>query len=896
MSPELLNAIGAGATVLTPNRRLARALKVAFDRSQREAGAQVWPAADVLPWSAWLDRIFETLIRDEPGVRVLAPAQELALWQRVVADSPVAHALLDTAATARTAREAAQLDRAWRLDVRTSGAPLHDDARAFVGWAARYRELCESGAWVDGAAVPDEVAARMDSTHASKIGRLIAYGFDALTPQQQALFETMRAAGAQVEEMLPSGVEGAIARRLFATPADELSGVALAVRTLLQADPQLSIGVVVPDLSQRRAQVLRTFDDALEPARVLAPGTVAPRSWNISLGAPLASTAPVHTALTILRFARGSVSAQDVGLLLRSPFLVAAEQEHAARALLDARLRRIGRLQFDIVAVQREAFARDREQPHACRALAERLDAWQAVVRDATRLRQLPSAWSTTFLAVLAGLGWPGERALDSDEYQAWEAWRAVVAGLAALDPVLGSLRYDDALTWLARMSADTLFQPESGDVAVQVLGTLESAGLEFDHLFVIGLQDDAWPPSARPNPLLPIALQRLRGVPHADARWELAFAQRMMAQWRVAARKLHVSCAERDGDRVLRPSALIAAFDVEQGEAPAQTYAERMHEAGRMELFTDTVAPALASGYEAGGGASVFENQSACPFRAFARHRLGARRLEEARAGLDARERGILLHRTAAHLWGEIESQARLLSMGDAEIDAAAGRAADTALAMLARDRPDALSPGFAAIERERLMELVTKLLALERTRTPFRVVGREAPRMLSVGGLAVRAQVDRIDALDDGRHVVLDYKTGAATPAHWLGERPDAPQLPLYAVTDDSEVAAVAFAAVNAREAVFRGLASESGLLPGVDTVESIRAPATAIDGWTGLFALWRQTLDRLAAEFLAGHAAVAPKNYPQTCRYCELGVLCRVREQLDAAADPDEGDAGE
>jgi RecB family exonuclease len=173
---------------------------------------------------------------------------------------------------------------------------------------------------------------------------------------------------------------------------------------------------------------------------------------------------------------------------------------------------------------------------------------------------------------------------------------------------------------------------------------------------------------------------------------------------------------------------------------------------------------------------------------------------------------------------------------------------------------------------------------------------VGREAPRILSVGGLALRARVDRIDALDDGRHVVLDYKTGAAMPAHWLGERPDAPQLPLYAVTDDSEVAAVAFAAVNAREAVFRGLASESGLLPGVDTVESIHAPATAIDGWTGLFALWRQTLDRLAAEFLAGHAAVAPKNYPQTCRYCELGVLCRVREQLDAAADPDEGDAGE
>jgi probable DNA repair protein len=894
MAPQVLEALGSGATVVTPNRRLARALKAAFDRSRQQTGAEVWTAADVLPWSAWLDRTFEALIRDEPGVRVLAPAQELALWQRAVADSAAAHALLDTAATARIAREAAQLDRAWRLDLRNSGAPLHDDARAFVGWAARYRALCDGGAWVDGAAVPDEVAARMDPVRASKIGRVIAYGFDALTPQQRALLAAMRSAGVKVEEMAPAGMQGAVVRRTFATPADELGGVALQVRTLLQADPRLAIGIVVPELSQRRADVMRTFDDALEPARVLAAGSAAPRPWNVSLGTPLAATALVHAALTILRFARGSLEAPDIGLLLRSPFVVAAEQERAARALLDARLRRIGRLRFDIGAVQREAFARDREQPHACRVLAARLDAWQPAARDAQRLRQLPSAWSTTLVELLGGLGWPGERALDSDEFQAWEAWRAVVAGLAALDPVLGSLRYDDALSWLTRLSSDTLFQPESADVTIQVLGTLESAGLEFDHLFVTGLQDQAWPPPARPNPLLPIALQRRHGVPHADAQWELGFARRMMGQWRVGARTLHVSCAERDGDRVLRPSALISALEVEPGNASSKTYPARMHEAACLESFTDIVAPALAPGYEVGGGAGVFENQSACPFRAFARHRLGARRLDEVRAGLDPRERGTLLHRTAAHLWGEIESQAQLLSMDDAKTDAAVGRAADAALAVLARDRPDALSPAFVAIERERLGELMTKLLALERRRAPFRVAQREAPRSVSVGGLVLRARVDRIDVLEDGRHVVIDYKTGPAMPAHWLGDRPDAPQLPLYAVTDAGEVAAVAFAAVNAREAVFRGLASEPGLLPGVDTVDGMGAAATPIDGWHGLFTLWRRMLDALAAEFLAGHAPVAPKQYPQTCRYCELGALCRVREQVDAAVDMDEGDA--
>jgi len=41
---------------------------------------------------------------------------------------------------------------------------------------------------------------------------------------------------------------------------------------------------------------------------------------------------------------------------------------------------------------------------------------------------------------------------------------------------------------------------------------------------------------------------------------------------------------------------------------------------------------------------------------------------------------------------------------------------------------------------------------------------------------------------------------------------------------------------------------------------------------------------TLAHLLREYLAGHAAVAPKNYPETCRHCDFPTLCRVRELMD------------
>ena len=64
----------------------------------------------------------------------------------------------------------------------------------------------------------------------------------------------------------------------------------------------------------------------------------------------------------------------------------------------------------------------------------------------------------------------------------------------------------------------------------IQILGPLESAQLEFDHLWVLGLTDEAWPRIPRPNPLLPIELQRSRGLPRSSADWELGFARRMQA------------------------------------------------------------------------------------------------------------------------------------------------------------------------------------------------------------------------------------------------------------------------------------------------------------------------------------------------------------------------------
>ena len=174
---------------------------------------------------------------------------------------------------------------------------------------------------------------------------------------------------------------------------------------------------------------------------------------------------------------------------------------------------------------------------------------------------------------MLDAAGFPGERALDSAEFQTRKKWYEVLGEFALLERVLPRISCAQALARLRRLCVDTLFQPESDVAPVQVLGILESAGLEFDHLWVSGLTDDAWPLAARPNPFIPVALQKKAGIPEAAADTALALDRRITDDWLHAAGEVVVSHPLREKDRELLPSALIEAVACGTVEIPQEAF-----------------------------------------------------------------------------------------------------------------------------------------------------------------------------------------------------------------------------------------------------------------------------------------------------------------------------------
>jgi probable DNA repair protein len=876
----LLAAAASGVPVVTVNKRLARYLGERFDRDRMQSGSAVWARPTILPYGVWL-----TLRLEDLGLAgsMLTSEQELHLWEEVIEEDlrNSGHALLQTTATARRASEAQHLLRQYRCDF--SAADAGEDQRAFLRWRGVYRQRLAAAGWCDASESAGLVAAEAARLHWPQ--RLIFAGFDSVTPDLALLQEALRACGVSVEAWLPSVAIGTLGQYAAADARDEVHTCARWVRAILSANPDASIGVVAPQLSRYQPLIETVFRAELDPASVLAGDDVAAESFALSLGRSLAAEGVIRAALRLLDLEE-SISCDDLSWLLRSPYCAGAELERAARALADRELRS-RRQRYWILPrlVQRLTATGNVPQFVAL------LRAFEAG-RKRRQRTQTPGFWAEACADLLETVGWPGERALSSREFQAVHRFKGTLAELVSLDRVTAACSANEALSFLRRRAAETVFQPEGADGPVEVLGMLEASGQRFDYLWVLGLHEAALPSPARPHPFLPVALQRRLAMPHADAERELRYAEEIFARLCASAGEIVCSWPRQESGVSLRPSPFVASLDVvEPSLAESAAPAPRLMQARpQFEACEDAQAPALAPGQVAKGGTALIKDQALCPFRAFAHHRLHAEGLDSPDLGIDPLDRGTLIHGVLERFWQQTLTQAALLQLSPEDEAQRLQTAANDAVAHYERRERLSLPEASRRLESERLVRRGGVWLTVERTRPPFALEESEAAHQVPLGRLTIRTKVDRIDRLDDDRLAIIDYKTGQVDPAQWLDARLTEPQLPIYCrLLDHNRIGAVLFARVRAKaqECALRGLVRTPD-----DWPEPLRraqakllAPLPETDFDT-ILRRWETTLHTLAEAFATGDAHVDPVEPRKTCAHCDLVPFCRIHDQRPEA----------
>jgi ATP-dependent helicase/nuclease subunit B len=473
--------------------------------------------------------------------------------------------------------------------------------------------------------------------------------------------------------------------------------------------------------------------------------------------------------------------------------------------------------------------------------------------------------WAELFEHHLKSVGWPGTRILNSIEHQAMARWQLLLGELAALDTVLEMQDLKGALQWLVELANETPFQGQSKPAPIHIMGILEASSQPFEYLWITGLNNEAWPPIPRANPFLPMALQRSYNMPHASNEREYAFSKKLLEKLKQACNTVILSYYKNDAVKSYYPSYLLSDLEEENLVFKVPSH-PGIQSPAILESIEDNKGPSLVNGTRCKGGASLFQAQAVCPFKAFAHYRLKAKPKDKEVIGLSAQERGILVHKLIEQLWAILKTSCQIGALQEQQLD----KILNSNIQSLRWRYPN-LGDFFWEVEYQRLKSILLNWFALEKKRDPFQVLAQEQKQSFDLGGLKWELKVDRIDKDEEGNLIIIDYKTSDQKLAECLDERLQSPQLPLYCMTSKKPPKAVVFGQLQAQNCKFVGLSEYSNMIPGVKGQPN----------WDHLLMQWKNSLESLALEFKNGEAKVSPHKADQNCRQCRLWQLCRVKE---------------
>ncbi len=894
-----------GHVLITANNRLARLLTGQYNQWCISRGDSQWQSPDVVSWTAWLDSLWENAaIRGIKGTGHAVPGERqlLSLWENTLKTEPLAHQLLQPESLAGQLRDTRKLVIEWQLDL--SHPAWFDDNEnfaAFRAWNRAFEKHCEKHRWISPEDRLGVLVNAINNIGISLPENIDLLGFDEFNPSQAELLSVLNERGSAVSCLeIDSRQKNAVLLECKDS-GEELRQAARWVRHYLEENPGSTIAIVAPDIQSQRRELEWYL------AEILVPGGTDNRKakpWNISMGTPLVRVPMIETAFDLLKLLEKRVDIQDIGRVLRSPWLKGAMEERNNRALLEKRLRDKYPRQLKLSEVEyraRELKKHDRyhkelpEEQHTAQAWSspEFSIILKTLIRFEAGNRGLrpASVWAESFDHLLAGLGWPfaGETettTLEHDEnWQALQSWREALHDLASLDAATGPFGLKTAIYQLKQICNEKTFQARTPPASVQVLGLYEVNGLRFDHLWVLGMHAGTWPSTARPNPFIPGKLQIAADTPRSSPQRELAVAQTITQRLLKTAPDCVFSYpAKLDGEDVL-PSPLLDTPDISTVNCvpgwQGHTWRIAITDADK-PLFEALKMPGKLVHATARGGSSILENQALCPFRAFASNRLGAEGLETPADGISPILHGSLVHSVLEQFWKETKTQAELLQLAAADLE---GRIRKHVNDVSNEDRGLKQRPAFRRVEAERIRRHVCAYLELEKDREPFEAVGFEREVHTQIEGQTIRLFIDRVDSLPNGDEIIIDYKTGKKQPKKWFGNRPEDPQLPLYAISAEKTPAAVVFGIIREDGCEYKGVVTQSGLFPGLPPKEtnSTRYLVEAGNQMPETIDSWRQVLHQLMSDFLAGVAAIDPKNGRNTCgnSYCELQSLCRIGE---------------
>ena len=790
--------------VLTASLRLARELRQAFTQLKLADGVMAWPTPAIYSLHDWVFRQFEDSDAALTSARVLDTVAATALWESCI-ENYAPDDMYGSALLVKQARQTWQRMQEWQVSLsEVTNAARHADERLFASALSDYSKRLEDERWVDSGGQLHCVIEMLKAEDVTVPGCLTLAGFDRINPALQTLLHALKAQGCNVRFVPPDAQSSPLLMTSLPSAEAEWRAAGAWARSIVADQPDARVAIVVPDLQKNAAEIADNVRDGFLPgwqfnwARCLD-------AVDVSYGRPLADYPMITVALLLLRWVSDGLDTRHLSILLRSRCL--SEPDDGTGSALDIALRRYPDRVW-LPADFADLFLIDAELATHTRLIGA-IGTMQAFSHS-QNVRREPSEWVSAIDEFLTSVGWPGSESLSSEEFQLMNRWRQLLNEYSRIDAVVPRVDLATSLKHLGRLARETIYQAESGGSGLQVMGVLEAAGLEFDHVWICGLDSTRWPLAASPAQLLGFDLQRRYAMPDATPEDTLEFSRKILGRLVGSAPECRGSWAEKEGDLGLAATAMLDSLEWRTADAPPPytRFLETLVGPDQIEDCEPDDGPPVGENERVRGGAYTIQLQHGEPFAAFVQGRLGVRPLDPISAGLAPAARGSIIHWALHNLLASHPEQQELILWDDTVLTSKLGSAIDAALARY-HQFADARLSQILVLERRRLMTLLDAFIKFEKEREPFAVVATEQQQSLKHLGLDMTVRVDRIDRIAGNGMLVIDYKTGTAKGLfNREGELKDL-QLVVYAAALEGEggVGGLALMNIDSREISLKG-----------------------------------------------------------------------------------------
>ncbi|MFZ9035179.1 MAG: PD-(D/E)XK nuclease family protein [Francisellaceae bacterium] len=867
---DLFASLDESSLVITVNKRLSQHLLAGYLKYLRhKRGSSIIMRSAVLSLNDWIERLYHDACQyGEELADVIDDSEVEILFSEIVIKR---HEHLSASSCSRELVSAWQRLNQWQIELSELVAWLDNKNTAFFyDCALEFERLCREKHWIDSSRLINELMALNQRCYPSLKGieKVYFVGFDIKSPALCQWIARLEMIGITVSDWSLNTVAAKVDVVTCDSEADEIKYAAQMAASLTAIDKKARVGIVVLDMQSSFALLRRLLDAELVNEQHRLSGDIdnQVRPYTISAGQPLSEIPIIAQLIKWLNLFQAG-DWESITTALNSPFIAGVKTHGRNRqAQLYALKKQVPlKVSWQVLSPLLALYLQEDEPLLiSIEAISSLWEMAHKPISAMTFIERIKSA--------LTALGWPGEIPLSSSEHQATASFYSCFNTLL-LSQRLG--RQYTLRQWLYRLQQllqQELFQPESNaEAQIHVLGMLECSEIFFDRLFVLGMTDELWPATTKAHPLLPYQLQKQYDMPHVNNDRELLFAKAVSERLLHQAERLTISYSGFSENGENRVSPLFDHF-------PVQPAVINRGENGAAVMFETQPDYMPALNMEAissvKGGVQILKNMADCPYRAALIHRLDLEGYPEHLLALEAVEKGIIIHAVLERVWRELRTQQRLLELDDDALQVIIQGALNQALQVYPGGYR--FVPAFIKkLELMRLQQLVLKWLQYEKSRHEgFDIIALEKRIELKLAGVALTLRIDRIDRLDRGAVVIIDYKTGQNFSIKKLLEDPiGEPQLPLYAIYEEAD--AVAVAVVHGRNIKFETVS-------GIENWLTESLPVTygdkkgQLQNFDELRDFWRQNLSRTMERFIAGDITLTPS--PQHCQFCRFGAICR------------------